>query len=243
MERSGALALEETQHVGTADDVADIGDRHAGSLVRAFEQAGTLVRLARHQQLAVTPTGEALSYLVRSGCVALETAVPARHILDFLAPGDLCEQDCLPALPNLALRAIEASELWRLRQKPSKPLFSELPEIRTAHRKATAAAFARTIIASTMLAMLSGEARVSLFLLSLAARLGRQPANRISFLMPMSRTDIADHLGLNADTLSRIFTSLKEAGLIETQGRHTLTIRNVDGLKALTPIADALLQD
>lgn len=209
-------------------------------LARAFEQAGTLVRLVRHQQLVIASASDDCSYLVRSGTVALETAVPARHILGFWHDNDLLETAQTPALPQLALRALEVSELWRLRQKACKPLFTELPDIRAAHQKASAAALKRMIIASAMLGRLDGETRVISFLVSMALRLGHVVGNHVTMRMPMSRADIADHLSINPDTLSRIVTGLKDAGLIESHGRHGLTVRDWRGLRARTPLAPAL---
>jgi CRP-like cAMP-binding protein len=231
-----------------AEASADVVNGAAGNrlsplapLARAFEQAGTLVRLARHQQLAVAPATDDCSYLIRCGTVALETTMPARHILGFWHDHDLLETAQTPALPQLALRALEASELWRIRQKASKPLFTELPDIRAAHQKASAAALKRMIVANAMLGRLDGETRVISFLVSTALRLGHLVGNRVTMRMPMSRSDIADHLNLNADTLSRIMTGLKDTGLIESHGRHGLTVRDWRDLRARTPLAAALL--
>jgi len=210
-------------------------------LARVFEQAGTLVRLARHQQLVIAPASDDCSYLVRSGTVALETTTLARHIIGFWHANDLLETAHMPALPQLALRALEASELWRLRQKASKPLFTELPDVRAAYQKATAAVLERMMVMSIMLARLDGESRVASFLTSMAVRLGEVAGNRATMRMSMSRADIADHLGLNPDTVSRIVTGFKDAGLLESHGRYRLTIRDWRGLRARTPLAAALV--
>jgi hypothetical protein len=227
---------------------AGIGNGAAGNrlsplapLARAFEQAGTLVRLARHQQLAIAPATDDCSYLMRCGTVALETTMHGRHILGFWHDNDLLETAQMPALPQLALRALEASELWRLRQKASKPLFTELPDIRVAHQKASAAALKRMIVVNAMLGRLDGETRVISFLVSTALRLGHVVGNRVTMRMPMSRADIADHLSLNPDTLSRIVTGLKDAGLIESHGRYGLTVRDWRGLRERTPLTASLI--
>lgn len=239
----GAATSRQRTAVGSADNSVD-GDRPTPMvpLAHAFERAGTLVRLARNHQLALAPASDDCSYFVRSGTVALETSTPARHIVGFWHPNDLLETAQIPALPDLAIRAIEASELWRLRQKASKPLFTELADTRAAHQKAFAATLKRMMVANTMLGRLDGEARVVSFLASTAVRLGQVAGNRVTMRIPMSRADIADHLGLNPDTLSRIMTSLKSAGLIESQGRYGLTIRDWRGLRSRTPLAAALVQ-
>ena len=71
--------------------------------------------------------------------------------------------------------------------------------------------------------------KIAAFLLSLADRL-----KSTVLTLPMSRTDIADHLGLTIETVSRSFTHLEREGLIETgTGRRSIKLRNVRGLQQL----------
>ena len=50
----------------------------------------------------------------------------------------------------------------------------------------------------------------------------------------MSRSDIADYLGLTIETMSRTFTALREEGLIELQSTHKVTIPNIEALEEST---------
>ena len=56
--------------------------------------------------------------------------------------------------------------------------------------------------------------RVASFLLSLVRRAERNGDEVESIELPMTRTDIADFLGLTTETASRVFTSLKRDGVI-----------------------------
>ena len=49
-------------------------------------------------------------------------------------------------------------------------------------------------------------------------------------LLPMSRADIADFLGLTIHTVSRTFTELAQRGLIKIEGRHSVVITDKTGL-------------
>jgi CRP-like cAMP-binding protein len=208
-------------------------------LERFFERNGTLVRLARHQQIKLDASARC-SYLLRAGAVALETAVPLRHIAGFAHTGDLIEAASMPSLPQLSLRALTAAELWRLRSHDAE-LLHEHGEALDAYLQLCAAELRRLLLANVGLARLSAEQRTAAFLLSSAARLGRRSGNRVDIELAASRTDIADHLGLNPDTLSRVMARLQEAGLIESNGRHRLTIRDWQGLCARSPLASAIL--
>jgi CRP-like cAMP-binding protein len=71
--------------------------------------------------------------------------------------------------------------------------------------------------------------RLAAFLLCL-----QQKSDRNSeILLPMSRNDIADFLGLTIHTVSRTFTDLSRRGLIAVIGRHSIAIRDRSGLCAL----------
>ena len=64
------------------------------------------------------------------------------------------------------------------------------------------------------------EARLAAFLIGLASRFSRRQLSATEFTLPMSRTDIANHLGLTIETVSRLFSRLEQAGLIHTEGRE-----------------------
>ena len=79
--------------------------------------------------------------------------------------------------------------------------------------------------------------RVASFLLDLHRRALRQDRNSESFRLAMSRTDIADYLGLTKETVSRAFTWLKTRGLIRLLPGDA--VRIVDA-RALTRLAEGL---
>jgi CRP/FNR family transcriptional regulator/CRP/FNR family nitrogen fixation transcriptional regulator len=76
--------------------------------------------------------------------------------------------------------------------------------------------------------------RVSAFLLAIAERL---PASE-RLLLPMSRGDIADHLGLTMHTVSRTISDLARQQLIAIDSPHQIRILDLVRLRALTGDAE-----
>jgi CRP/FNR family nitrogen fixation transcriptional regulator len=77
-----------------------------------------------------------------------------------------------------------------------------------------------------VLARKTAVGRVAAFLLELSERLADTVID-----LSMSRTDIADHLGLTIETVSRSMTQLEREGVIEVQAaRRTVVLRDVPAL-------------
>ena len=75
--------------------------------------------------------------------------------------------------------------------------------------------------------------RLADFLLKLAAREARAGNPGPMVALPMPRADIADHLGLTVETVSRCLTSLRNRGLIAMPETYRVEILDFAGLEAL----------
>jgi CRP/FNR family transcriptional regulator len=62
--------------------------------------------------------------------------------------------------------------------------------------------------------------RFMAFFLDLSARHARRGLSPTRFSLPMTRAEIGSYLGLTTETVSRLFTRSRQAGLIETRGRE-----------------------
>jgi CRP-like cAMP-binding protein len=209
----------------------------------ALAQRATPVRARRNQQLALNFAQADAVYMVRTGLLVLQAQPPGarRQLLALLYPGDIFRGAYCPPLPNVSLNVATAAELWRLPAAAFESVVESDAAVGAALARQLADQNGRTLLHMSNLGGLNGEQRVASFLIELALRLGTPGGSGISFDLPLSRTDIADHLALNADTLSRIMSRLKTRGLVAQTGRTRAVIPDWTRLCELTPVADTVL--
>ncbi|MBX5218688.1 MULTISPECIES: Crp/Fnr family transcriptional regulator [unclassified Rhizobium] len=93
-----------------------------------------------------------------------------------------------------------------------------------------------------LLSKKNAEERLCSFIVKLASR--RNPRPRQGLVrVPMNRQDIADHLGLTIETVSRTITKLASRNIVIPEGRHDLRIVNLARLKQLSGDADDFTDD
>lgn len=80
--------------------------------------------------------------------------------------------------------------------------------------------------------------RIASFLLMLARREERYGRSGDTLHLPMTRTDIADYLGLTTETASRIFTSLKRRNCIELESGGGVCVVDREMLEELASGAE-----
>ena len=85
------------------------------------------------------------------------------------------------------------------------------------------------------LGRLSATERVAQFLADFAHHAETDPSG--AFELPMSRSDIADYLGLTIETVSRIINRLKRDGQVQLLGSRKVAISDLEGF------TDELLAD
>ena len=78
----------------------------------------------------------------------------------------------------------------------------------------------------------SAKERLVSFLLALAARVAADDDADSLLPLPMSRAEIADHLGLTVETVSRTFTALCKAGLIDLGYKRGVKLLTAGPLRA-----------
>jgi CRP-like cAMP-binding protein len=131
-----------------------------------------------------------------------------RHVAAFYLPGEFFGLE-LGKTYMLSAEAITNSKILRIKHSVLKVLAENDRDVANRLREMTHCKLRRVQAHATLLAKTANE-RVADFLLEMAAR--RPGASQTE--LPMSRQDIADHLGLTIETISRIFTKFEADAVI-----------------------------
>lgn len=213
----------------------------AADLNELLESQGIALKVRRRQRVAAGSPD--MVFYVKSGLLVLcaNASSERRQLLSLLYPGDVFSMDQAPPLDGIDLIAMTDCELIRLRRSAVEQDPQEALVLDRYMAECTFNMYARATLHIARLASLPSEPRVAAFILELALRMGRVSNDQVSCDLPLSRTDIADYLSLNADTLSRIMTRLKERGTIATIGRSRTIVKSVKRLCEEVPVCVATM--
>ena len=84
----------------------------------------------------------------------------------------------------------------------------------------------------TLVSRMPAEARLASFLLSVSRHFEQRGFSATDFNISMTRSDIANLLGLAVETVSRIFSQFQDKGLLAVERRHIVLLDSA-GLKRL----------
>jgi CRP/FNR family transcriptional regulator len=213
-----------------------------GESEAAFREHATPVRARRRQRLALDPAPAESVYIVRTGMLGIEALAPGKHrqLLELFYPGDIIRRSLVPDLPGLTLTALSVTEVWRLPARSFDTLVAASADQSALVQRRLAEQHARATLHGSIVGALSGDERFASLLVELGLRLGAQGAGGVSFDVPLSRTDIADYLALNPDTLSRITSRFKARGLLQHARNGHTVLPAWDALASVSPVAATL---
>jgi CRP-like cAMP-binding protein len=211
-----------------ADRPADDGD------LAAIDRIGTVVSLRRDQALFREGDPAQYFYKVLTGMVrsCLLLADGRRHITEFLLPGDFIGIE-VAGTCHSAAEAVSDTTLMRYSRSALDRLVRQQPRL---GKSLLALVYGELYAAQEQLLLLGRKnavERLASFLLAMAERSGA--TDHVS--LPMTRGDIADHLGLTTETVSRIFSQLKSQGVIRLDAASDVVLNHRDKLEALAEAA------
>lgn len=205
---------------------------------------GATVRTRRGQTIALAFDGSEAVFVVRSGALMLTVTLPhgLRQVITLLYTGDLFRSAFAPVDAGATLSVVRPGEVLRFRWSAFAELAAAEPKVTNYMQNAVAKQNARQAIHMAAVGRFDCQQRVATFLLELALRTGSPSScGGLIFDVPLGRSDMADYLGLNADTLSRTMSRLRASGLLSHPERHRALVPAITDLAELTPAAGSLM--
>lgn len=213
-------------------------------IVQRLVETGQLMTVRRGERLAASRLVGNGPVVVIAGLAAIESHLDGerRQIHAFAFPRETICLEPFEAMPELAVTAIVETRLCRPRAGRSvcNGEDADGSRVATAVLAEQMAFLHRQAVHAATLGRLSGDERVATLLLELALANGRRRGDEIVFDLAMTRSDMADYLDLNADTLSRVLSRLKTTQTLNLDGRTEARTPNLEAISQLTPLASAV---
>ena len=189
-----------------------------------LEQFGTTVSVLRDREIHGQDDEANCCYRILSGCVRMVRLMEdgRRQIGEFLMAGDVFGFDALGTY-DFAAEAVSDVVLRRYPRRMVDALADGNFALTRRLRDMTSVSLRTAHTRLVLLGRKTASERIATFLVEMAERLPERLANVLD--LPMSRTDMADHLGLTIETVCRVLGLLRREGTIATD-RGRITIRN-----------------
>lgn len=189
----------------------------------------------RSQSLFTADSTFTSLYVVRSG--SFKTTISASdgrdQVTGFYFPGEFIGLDAIHQQTyQTNARAMESSSVCELPFENLQDLGKDMPQLQIQLLTRLSKELAGDKILMLLLGKKTAGEKVATFLLSLSKRFHERGFSATEFQLSMSRSDIANHLGLAVETVSRILSRFQDDELITITGK-AISLTKIDKLKAL----------
>lgn len=178
-------------------------------------------------------------YVARSGSLKSSTIAPdgSEQIVAFHLPGELVGLDGLTEGVHLASAVtLDMVSVCELPFERLEEAARAVPALQHQLMRLMSREISRREQQLLALGQQGPERRLAALLLSLSTRFSQRGYSATRFLLPMSRLDIANYLGLAAETVSRLLRRLQDGKVLAVDGR-AVEILDLPGLHVLAGVA------
>jgi CRP-like cAMP-binding protein len=206
------------------------------SVMAELDRVGTPLSVGRGQTVVVS--GDAAHYVfkVSSGTLRAVRLLNdgRRHIARFLSAGDFFGLTAGEEY-SLSVEAIEDAAVIRYARRGFEALLDRDPRFGRRFFSLLCQELSAAQDRILLLGRKNAAERMATFLLAMAERKtagGAHPASEIE--LPMSRTDVADYLGLTIETVSRLLTHLRGERIIDMPRMQRIVLVDREALEELS---------
>ncbi len=174
-------------------------------------------------------------FVARSGAVKSYTVGQdgSEQVIGFHLPGELLGLDGLTEGVHAAsARTLETVSVCEVPFERLEETARQIPALQHQLLRLMSREITKREEQLLSLGKQSPERRLAVLLLSLSVRFSQRGYSATRFLLPMARIDIANFLGLAAETVSRLLRRLQDTGVLAIDGR-AVDILNLHELRAL----------
>ena len=196
----------------------------------ALEQIGVRRNFARDQEIYGEGERGDCWYKVIAGTVRITKLLAdgRRHIAEFCFSGDSFGLD--NTIERLySAEAVGEVVVMRFPRAATDRLLDEKPHLARSLCDLMLRDLAHAQTRMLLLGRMTAPERVASFLLEVFER--RDAGRTVE--LPMSRTDIADYLGLTIETVCRVLSAFKRDGVIAIPNAHRIELRDGAALEAV----------
>jgi CRP/FNR family transcriptional regulator len=207
-------------------------DRPASDPAEAIRNAGQSVSIARDESLFCEADPATAVFAVVSGTIRLSKMLSdgRRQIIGFHEAGDIIGLALAEDYPYSA-EGVTPVRLRRLSRAQLDRMTEANPQLRSNLFSLAARELAAAQRQILLLGRKTARERICSFLID------RQRGDSGRIELPMSRTDIADYLGLTIETVSRTLSQLRAEGLIRMPTLHSFELADADRMCDLAEAA------
>lgn len=194
---------------------------------------GSVMRIDRDGEIFAEGEDSDFAYRVEHGVVRICKlhADGRRQVSEFLRRGDWFGLEEIG--PHIfAAEAVTDVVLVRFSRRQIENFAAERPTVDRKLRDLVCDRWRKAQTRLVVLGRLSARERLAAFLMEMREALG----NDKNIDLPMTRTDIADHLCLTIETVSRTFSSFRSEGLIDLPAPQSVVLRNADELASVAAV-------
>jgi len=203
-----------------------------------FDQFAALVTTHRRLKTgqAIYRAGDVFKgiYLVRSGFIKTVALLEdgREQVTGFYTAGDVLGIDAIGGVehPTDAV-ALEGSDVCLIAYERLEESSHDVLALQRYLHRALSVEIVRKQAMMVLLGSMRADERVATFLLNLSERLMQRGFSASEFILRMSREEIGSFLGIKLETVSRVFSKLQKAGLLQVEARH-VRIVDLEALRA-----------
>lgn len=155
------------------------------------------------------------------------------RVTGFYLPGEIIGMDGIASKEYAnSTQSLEHSSICEIPFSQLEKLSHQLPNLQHHFFSIMGNEIAKDQQIHTLLSSYTAEERTASFLLGLSSRYARVSLSPIRFLLPMTRSDIGEYLGLTVETVSRVFTGLQKKGFIAVSNRE-IELVDIEALRGI----------